>query len=168
MAQPGLNTVHDDLIKPLGISLLLIAWWGNGLLNLGEGERVWRIMNSLGALKRLLQGKHWACAQSNHVWQEKKPASYSETNRHKFWNSSVHFESQLDGSPECWPKIRRRENLIFLSISCLSMKTALRNYASSYDPRWDWGQKAEYAMEAPWLTPSSEKIRLWHFMWIMC
>ena len=33
----------------------------------------------------------------------------------------------LDGSPECWPKIRREAGSIFLGISCLAMRMTLRN-----------------------------------------
>ena len=41
---------------------------------------------------------------------------------------------QLDGSPKCWPKIKRRAGLIFLSIFCLSMKMTLRNVC---DETWN-------------------------------
>ena len=75
-----------------------------------------------------------ACAQSDHMWQEKKPVWCSYSNRHRFWGSSVYLDqyqgcprSPLDVSPECWPKIKRRTNLIFLNISCLCMKMTLRN-----------------------------------------
>ena len=54
--------------------------------------------------------------------------------------------------------------LNFLNISCLYMKLTLRTLRSSCNQRWDlglslrfWGQKAEYALEASWLTPSKNK-----------
>ena len=57
--------------KPLGRSLLLIAQWRNGLLNLGgwresteDDEQVWAPQRGYHRWKR------WDCAQSGHVWQE--------------------------------------------------------------------------------------------------
>ena len=47
------NEIPDEFIKHLSRSLLLTTQWRNGLQNLGEGGRAWRIMNGLGALKWL-------------------------------------------------------------------------------------------------------------------
>ena len=49
--------IHDDFIIPWGMNLLLTVQCRNGLLNLEDGGRVKRIMNGLGALKRLLETK---------------------------------------------------------------------------------------------------------------
>ena len=67
--------------------------------------------------------------------------------------------SKLDGSLESWPKIRRA-GLIFLNISCLSEDDSeefmrrVVNQDETWAHHWSWGQNVEYAMEAPWLTPS--------------
>ena len=47
--------------------------------------------------------------------------------------------SQLERSPECWPKIRRRAGLVFLSFSCLSMKMTLRNLCVQVRPKMRLG-----------------------------
>ena len=49
--------IHDDVIKHFGMSLLLTAWRRNGLLNLEEGGRAWRVMKGMADLKRVLQTK---------------------------------------------------------------------------------------------------------------
>ena len=81
---------------------------------------------------------------------------------------------QLDGSPECWPKVRREAGSIFLGISCLTMKMTLRNSWTELWPRmrlgsinltWNLKSKAcsRSTLAQPLIRNLSEFLQQWRW-----
>ena len=97
--------------------------------------------------------KRWACAQSDHAWQEKKPAWYSKTNRHVL-GAVLSILTDILRMPKVsarWvprmlTKDQEKTRLDIVSL----WRWPWGIYASSCDSRWDlgpslwyWGQKAD-------------------------